>query len=537
MGNSHHAHSQLLRQVAIPFWILLIASYVVISVLIGLLMHSQNESAKRSSTQLFSATLTTGLEELSTLINEYGYWDEAVEHLVHRVDRTWIDGIFGSFFNDDVGVNAFYVFDQDNGFVYGEFMGAEDTEDPIVNYRGGLDELIASARESADDAPPIAVSGLLSRSTYLYLTAAIRMTTYDSVRDISTDHVLVFARQIGPEMMDKLDRNYMLHDLRYDDRSPSYSQVRFVPATVDGTDGPSFIWEPTLPGNQQLPVFIVGLAVLAVFLTVVSYFFFSRFGKISRKLAVARSVAEDANLAKSHFLANMSHELRTPLNAILGFAEAMKLQINGPLGHPRYREYADDIGTAGRHLLELIEDILDLSKVEAGRINLHREITDVGDVIRESCKFVRDAAREKEIDISILQDEDVPMLETDRRLVRQILLNLFSNALKFTPRGGTVSCRVARSERETIDIIIEDTGVGIDKDELESVLLPFVQGNSSEASGQKGTGLGLPIAKKLSELLGGSFDIESERGVGTKVVISLPILTSAETPPRSAEAA
>jgi two-component system cell cycle sensor histidine kinase PleC len=236
--------------------------------------------------------------------------------------------------------------------------------------------------------------------------------------------------------------------------------------------------------------------------------------------------AESANQAKSEFLANMSHELRTPLNAINGFSEMMAEEMFGPIGDRRYKDYAKDILSSGQHLLALINDILDMSKIEAGKLSLHAEPMMIGEVIDDALRLIRNRAETAGLSLLVKVSDQAPMVEADYRAVKQILLNLLSNALKFTPRGGRITlsadqCDPAEGWRG-LEISVSDTGVGIAEEDLARLAKPFEQIESQHSKTTQGTGLGLALTKSLVELHGGRLTIRSKPGAGTRVSFTLP---------------
>lgn len=236
----------------------------------------------------------------------------------------------------------------------------------------------------------------------------------------------------------------------------------------------------------------------------------------------ARLRAEAANKAKSRFLATMSHELRTPLNAIMGFSEVMEKELLGPIGNDTYREYAGNVYTSGNHLLQLINEILDLSRIEAGRYDLHEETIRLTDVAEDCERLIKIRADAK--GLHIIEDfaPDLPQVWADPRALRQICLNLLSNALKFTPKGGRITLTVTHGEDGGQILSVRDTGPGIPKDEIPRVLQAFGQGSLAHESAEGGTGLGLPIVQNLIQLHGGTFDLKSELRKGTEVTVTLP---------------
>ncbi len=237
---------------------------------------------------------------------------------------------------------------------------------------------------------------------------------------------------------------------------------------------------------------------------------------------VARRRAEESNLAKSRFLATMSHELRTPLNAILGFSEVMKTELFGRHEVPAYKDYANDIHSSGEHLLMLINEILDLSRVEAGRYELREESVDL-QVLLDECRHLV-TLRAKKKDIVLHQDFAgvVPRLWVDERAVRQVALNLLSNAIKFTPQGGHVRIRLGATADGGQFFTIADTGAGIPAAEIPVVMSSFGRGTLAQKNAEEGTGLGLPIVKGLVELHGGTFELASVVRQGTEVTVRFP---------------
>ena len=242
--------------------------------------------------------------------------------------------------------------------------------------------------------------------------------------------------------------------------------------------------------------------------------------ELAEKYSEEKTRAEEANQAKSKFLANMSHELRTPLNAIIGFSEIMGSGMFGPLGADRYDEYCRDIHSSGQYLLDVINDVLDMSKIEAGRMRLDRETLKLDQMLADALRVVSSRAAEKKLALALDVEADIAF-EADRRACKQVILNLLSNAVKFTPDGGRVDVR-GRRRGAWIVIAIDDSGIGSPYDALDRLGRPFEQVESQHTKSHQGSGLGLAIAKSLVELHGGFMRIRSRPGTGTVVIVRLP---------------
>ncbi|MDQ8028706.1 MAG: ATP-binding protein [Brevundimonas sp.] len=257
---------------------------------------------------------------------------------------------------------------------------------------------------------------------------------------------------------------------------------------------------------------------------------------LARKYEVAMTRAEAANQAKSEFLANMSHELRTPLNAINGFSEIMAGELFGPLGDQKYKGYAGDILKSGQHLLSLINDILDMAKIEAGKLTLHYEAVSLKEIVGDATRLMRGKIEEAGLKL-VVDAKDIPQIEADHRGLKQVVLNLISNAVKFTPEGGEIVVALSQLDDERVQVSVTDTGIGIAPEDLARLARPFEQVEGQHSKTTQGTGLGLALTKSLIELHGGELIMESEPGRGTTVRFDLPIQRPTTQPQAHARAA
>ncbi|MCZ6637693.1 MAG: HAMP domain-containing sensor histidine kinase, partial [Alphaproteobacteria bacterium] len=244
--------------------------------------------------------------------------------------------------------------------------------------------------------------------------------------------------------------------------------------------------------------------------------------KLADDLQAARDEAENANQAKSAFLASMIHELRTPLNAVIGFSEIMKNESLGSMGNEEYRAYSEDIHASGLHLLGLINNVLDLSKVDAGKVDLVEEEFNPTSVIRSCLNMLRIQAEKGKVDLISDISKDMLSMRADRRMLKQILINMLSNAIKFTPKEGTVTVKAWSGLDSGHVFQVIDTGIGVALEDIPRILQPFTQAENSLTRRHQGTGLGLPLAKTLVELHGGYLDFQSEVDQGSTVTVRFP---------------
>jgi len=380
---------------------------------------------------------------------------------------------------------------------------------PAHEERGGSRAIIARNAVLASALSSITIGVALCDATtpeaaILYVNPAFgRITGYETQEVIGQPLRFLQARGTPPDQVERLERaliqrraaNLLLRSQRKDGK-PFWNDMHVNPILEDGGHVAHFV------------AFITDASPRI---------------RAEENLREAKHQAEIANRAKSDFLANVSHELRTPLNAIIGFSEIMLMQMFGAMGHKQYAAYADDIHKSGQHLLSIINDILDLSKIEAGRYQLHVGPVDLDETFEDCARLVRERAENAGLQVVRQIDPATPHLLADKRAVKQILINLLSNAIKFTPQGGEVTLAAKPAGTAGwVSLSVADTGIGIPPEQIDNALSAFGQVDNPFTRSQEGTGLGLPIVKSLVELHSGQFAIESAVGKGTTVTMVLP---------------
>ncbi|HEY1386649.1 MAG TPA: PAS domain-containing sensor histidine kinase [Dongiaceae bacterium] len=244
--------------------------------------------------------------------------------------------------------------------------------------------------------------------------------------------------------------------------------------------------------------------------------------KREESLRMAKEQADVASRAKTHFLANMSHELRTPLNAIIGFADVMRMEMIGPVSNPQYKSYIRDIHGSALHLLGIINDILDVSRIEAGKVTLHESVVSLDEVVESVVRLVKERVTDSQLALDLDIAAKLPRIHADKQKLKQILINLIGNAIKFTPKHGRITVGARLSPHGELELSVTDNGIGISQDNIDRVLEPFVQVDSALHRKFDGAGLGLPLSRGLARLHGGDLRLESAPGQGTRAVITLP---------------
>ncbi len=525
-----------------PISILGVAVVALILLLVVIAANSQNRLAIRSDQHLASSALRVQSEQLGGVVRDYTFWNDAAKNLVVELDPIWADDNVGAWANENLGMDATLVVGaSDLRPIFGSVDGETQDSDLVSRFSPELAQIVAAARDAVGvpgEVPGVASSYLEFDGAPAMASAAI--LKWEDDRPIPLRNgasvALVFVRRIDDGMLQRFGELYLLPGMKLTPASaeaPDSIPLRSVADRVIAR----LAWTGNRPGTalvRELAFPLLGIAILAVALMVLIV---RRARQSTEELArshdqlaaqtralqastaalqLALAEAARANAAKSDFLARMSHELRTPLNAILGFSEIISMEMYGAHSDPRYRDYGRMIHESGDHLRSLINDILDLAKIEAGRFELAEGPTNLGPIIEQCLGLL--APRIEAKGLRVTYRPTAVRLIADTRAIKQILLNLLSNAVKFTGDGGEIAVSVSEGPSGIV-LSVSDTGCGMTRQELERVFQMFGQARVNLSRDAEGSGLGLNIAKGLVEMHGGTLTVESEVGVGTTATV------------------
>ncbi len=477
-------------------------------------------------------------------------WDDAVLNIDNAYDPDWALTHIGNFFCDTLGFRFVYLLDRSNHSIFGMVNKQPVKPSQFEELSQMALPLIAAVRareiERGPFVNPVHTGGDISRpievTKLVRLGSAIVILTATLVQPDHGLHlpltaqapIVITGKELETPFLKSLADRLLLSNLHLVAERPTHEAA--IALGRDPSEHLGWIaWTPEAPG-----FYIISLVFLPVLIGVslpLGLYFYGR--RTSQRLAEvvdqlssardaanrAKHEAELASRVKGEFLANMSHELRTPLNAIIGFADVLSRQFFGDLGNPRYVGYANDIKRSGEHLLSIISDVLDLSRIEAGELPLNEEWTDLRQLLEEAARVAGSQPGGEEHPVRIAMPAEPIKLYADRRLILQIMLNLLSNAVKFSPVGEAIGVTVTPNERELV-IAVADSGPGIPASLIPQAFRPFRQLSSATREAREGIGLGLPIAAKLAEAHGGSLEIDPNSPMGALVYLRLPIARS-----------
>jgi signal transduction histidine kinase len=529
------------QRAGVALALLLLISVALVIGLIVSAARGQDRIAAEKSIELVRAALAMRETNTAVSVKDYAWWTEAVRHLVDAPDAAWAYEHIGRTTYESIGVTLVTVIDASGRQTFTFVKGEPATLDVSPTNAVGVEILLAAAR-AAPPLEPIPVTGMtkIGGQVFAVALAALTVASHEDLRaDEKPRSVLMFGRALDAPAIAALAADHRIAGLRLVESGAAGGRTSYPLTTADGVRLAELAWTAERPGNvmirQMLPpvgATILGLALLsAIILWQIREVERARrenqrnlevIEAKNRDLILARDEAEQATRVKSQFLAVMSHELRTPLNAIIGFSEVIHSELYGPLGDGRYKQYLQDIRSSGDHLLSIINDILDLSKIEAGRWELQEEEINVGRLLTSVRTLIKGRVSQAGLSFTCEAESGLPTLRADRRALMQILLNLLSNAVKFTPRGGRVGLRVEFSPERGFSFVVSDTGIGIAAKDIARAMTAFGQVDDSWSRRYEGAGLGLPISRALVRLHGGTLDLASEPGAGTIVTVRMP---------------
>ncbi len=438
---------------------LLVVGGALVVALIIWAARGQDRIAAEKSIELVRVALDIRERNTALTVKDYAWWTEAVRNLVDTPSAAWAYGHIGPTSYDSIGMKLVTVIDADGRQTFTFVKGEAADFDVFGPATIGLQPLIAGAR-AAPPLEPVPAIGLVKVGDQLFSVALAALTVAKGdplLPDERPRSLLLFGRPLDAEAIDEIASEFKIDGLALVALDAAGRRTSLPLKTVDGHLVGALAWTPERPGNALIRRMLVPVGVTILGLALLSIIILSQIRQVDRarrenqhnleiieaknsELTTARDEAEYANRAKSQFLAVMSHELRTPLNAIIGFSEIMYAEPYGPLGDRRYKQYIQDIHNSGGHLLSIINDILDLSKIEAGQAELNEDEVDLAALIAAVRRIMQERAAAAGLAFQCESGEGLPWVRADRRALKQILLNLLSNAVKFTPKGGEVGC-------------------------------------------------------------------------------------------------
>lgn len=490
-----------------------------------------DEEAARTQKQIVSSMAKRLLIKLDRFVGDFALWDEFYLYSDEEsYPDDWREANMGTYQADAFDASGSWVLSEDDRLIYSWVEDPEKDAAAVFNSGPDLKRLAQAARDlPAREGSSNPVSAFIVENGTVHIAAAAVITPVTSADLVAIQdkkrNVFIVMSDLDATGYQELAEDFDLSSLTFAAEEPHEDGVASVPLRdIDKNVIGYLVWQV----DSRFGAFMAGygpaaLALLLAIVCIVAVLGLRWTRTIDRlqSVTLAADAAESASHAKSTFIANMSHELRTPLNAIIGFGEVMEMESYGPLGNDKYREYAHDVVSSGRHLLSVINDVLAVARIEAGQHAFEIDACDVAEIAEEAMRMVRQEAAERGVALTVASSEALVL--ADARGLRQILLNLLSNAVKFTNEGGRVT--VVWSERRmdnTVEIAVTDTGVGIPADKISLLGTPFFQVSDVLARNHAGMGLGLSIVTSMAKGMGGSVHIHSVVNVGTTVRVRLP---------------
>jgi len=513
------------------------ASVLVILWVLGNASSQMDRAEHAGQTQLVRAIIKTYQNRVASEVADYVSWSELYDYTSRAPDPAFENNSLGPYLKETFGTDDVFIIARSGRVAYAYRTRKEGATAKALALSPQMQRLAASAFSAEDAGHRRMFSGMVSLDGTTAIVAA--STIHPPEIKVPAQFVLIEAQEATVAGVARLGRDYGLTDLAV---SPGNGPGIALMNPWGRPSGLSLNWMSAASGralfHQVLPVILlIGvLAALAFAGVAITWWRFLNDLRESEARVMAAELeatrvqaraAEETSRSKSAFIANMSHELRTPLNAILGFSEVLKTEIFGPMPKGKYREYIGDIHTSGRHLLRLVNDILQLSKIEADKMTTNIEAVSAHDAIADSMRVVGILAEKRNIRIQVHRGPTSPQIAVDKNVLEQILLNILSNAVKFSEEGGLVEVRCAEAGGRCV-IRVSDRGCGIPAETLVQLGNPFVQAEGAFARKYQGTGLGLAISFRLAQLMGASLVIDSIEGDGTTATLTVTMAEAAQ---------
>ena len=520
--------TRLVAGLAVTAAMILGASVLIILWVLGTSSSAMDRAQNAGQTHLVRAILKTRQDRVEMALADDAGWTELYQYLGGPRDPAWEDDNLGPYLHQTFDIEDVFIVSRDGGLVY-EYHAVPGAHDAPPR-APALQRLAMSAFTAQDANQQDAMSGVISLDGVPAMAAslAIRPSTVKT----ASQFALILADKLDPAAIAALGKEYGISNLKIKRAEGPGIEL---PDPRQRPSGFTVSWTGSANGRQLfqnvLPAILLvgGVAALAFAGVALTWWRSLSHLKESEQRVLAAELeatkaearaAEETSKSKSAFIANMSHELRTPLNAILGFSEVLQAGTFGPMPKGKYGEYIGDIRTSGQHLLRLVNDLLQLSKIEAGKVETNIETVSAHDAIADTLRVVHILAEKRDIRIRIHRDSTSPQVAADKDLLQQILLNVLSNAVKFSDDGGQVEIHCAHAAEHCV-IRVSDRGCGIPAETLVQLGKPFTQAEGAFARKYQGTGLGLAISFRLAQLMGASLTIDSIEGDGTTATLML----------------